>query len=48
MPFRCIVYYLIIVGFIYAYCNQNQKCKDAGGIYTPNICVNPSAVIELD
>jgi hypothetical protein len=26
-----------------------KKCQDAGGVYaTPSVCINPSAVIEVD
>jgi hypothetical protein len=48
MPFRCIVYTLIIIGSIVYYYAQTDKCKDAGGVYAFNVCVNPSAVVEMD
>ena len=29
--------------------NHYEKCKDAGGVYVTNaVCINPSAVIEVD
>jgi hypothetical protein len=49
MPWRCVFYTLVIIGAV-GYVNylQTKKCEAAGGVYTPNICVNPSAIIEMD
>jgi len=48
MPFRCVVYTLVIIGLFVYYHEQNDKCKNAGGVYAINVCVNPSAIIEMD
>lgn len=49
MPLRCVLYTIILVGgLIWLYGFQSKKCEAAGGIYAPNICVNPSAIIEMD
>ena len=29
--------------------NLEKKCNDAGGVYaTPSVCINPSAIIEVN
>lgn len=33
---------------VYEVAKLNQKCKDAGGIRAGSICVNPTAIIEVD
>ncbi len=38
----------IFIGIIYFDHIQKQKCKDAGGVYAVNVCVNPSVIIEMD
>ena len=49
MPLRCVFYTLVIIGaVVYFNYSQTKKCEEAGGVYAFNICVNPSAVIEMD
>jgi hypothetical protein len=47
MYFRMLLFICVLVG-VSIYHSEYQKCKDAGGVYAPNVCVNPSAIIELD
>lgn len=45
----CLFLFLLIGADIYSKVNQLNKCKDAGGVYaTPSVCINPSAVIEVN
>lgn len=45
---RYVVCVAIFIGIFYFDHTQKQKCKDAGGVYAINVCVNPSAIIEMD
>ena len=41
--------FILIGSDIYRTTTSMDKCKDAGGVYvTPSVCINPSAVIEVD
>ena len=41
--------FVIIGADIYNTAYHYEKCKDAGGVYvTTTVCINPSAVIEVN
>lgn len=43
-----IIVIVLFLFLIYAYSVKSEQCEEAGGVYAPPVCVNPSAIIELD
>ena len=36
------------IGLMFVVSDRIEKCKDAGGVYVSNTCINPAAIIEVD
>ena len=44
-----VVWILTIAADISLTLSNEKKCNDAGGVYaTPSVCINPSAIIEVN
>ena len=44
-----VLLFVFIGADLYSKVNHWNKCKDAGGVYvTTTVCINPSAVIEVN
>ena len=43
-----VMLWALVVWSIYESATFKQKCLDAGGISVSDICINPTAIVEVD